>query len=95
MCFFFSVRTFYPHVALTSISSANYPKYCIFQFIFYRPWVGDYDMAADGANSTTNQITDEWEYFALSFAEQGITPPHKMQEAINQIREPMINDEEY
>jgi hypothetical protein len=54
-----------------------------------------YDVVAGGAGSTTNQITDEWENFALSFAEQGITPPHEMQEIINQIRERMIVDKEY
>jgi hypothetical protein len=58
--------------------------------ICYRPWVGDYDVAGGGVDSTTNQVVNEWENFALSFAEQGITPPHKMQETINQIREWMI-----
>jgi hypothetical protein len=52
-------------------------------------------LAGGGVNLTPEQVIAMWEAFALSFAEQGITPPHHMQESINQIREQMIADQEY
>ena len=88
------VARFHPQLP-SNVNSPDYFKYCKLQLIRYRPWVGDYDEAAGGVDSTPQQTIAQWEAFALSFAQRGMLPPHHMQSAIKEIMERMSHDAEY